>query len=448
MGVVALSSVAAVAEGYQVNTYSARQQGMGMTGVAVPLGAESVIFNPGALAAMDERFQISGSVSAISAHATATHDGNDYKSDNDISTPMNIAAAFRIYDNFYGGISFYTPAGSGINWGENWPGAVLNQSVTIKAFAVQPTLSWEIIKGLSVGAGVSVNWGSVNLNKALLSGASFNRLLMAQGMPQEMLYSNNVAPASVNLNGSSNLAVGWTVGAFWQIDSRWSVGASFRSKTTLTVEKGAAAVSYNGIAEQMMAPTLDYLNHTNFKASLPEPYTFCAGVAFRPAPRWLVEADVQLNGWGTYKALDIEFAELASFDQHLEKNYHNAMSYKLGGQYSVTPRLDVRAGVMVDCSPCDLNHYNPETPAQTRVEPAVGLSFKPVKGLAIDFSFMYIQGCGVKNATGQYDDMVYKVAEQLAPGMGGALGLTPQGAFTADYKIHAFIPALGISYSF
>ena len=157
---------------------------------------------------------------------------------------------------------------------------------------------------------------------------------------------------------------------------------------------------------------------------------------------------MQLNGWGTYKALDIEFAELASFDQHLEKNYHNAMSYKLGAQYSVTPRLDVRAGVMVDCSPCDLNHYNPETPAQTRVEPAVGLSFKPVKGLAIDFSFMYIQGCGVKNATGQYDDMVYKVAEQLAPGMGGALGLTPQGAFTADYKIHAFIPALGISYSF
>ena len=165
---MALTAATAAAEGYQVNTYSARQQGMGMTGVATPLGAESVIFNPGALAAMTDRFQISGSLSAISAHATATHEGTEYKSDNDISTPMNISAAFRIYNNLYAGLSFYTPAGSGINWGEHWPGAVLNQSVTIKAFAVQPTISWEIIKGLSIGAGVSVNWGSVDLNKALI----------------------------------------------------------------------------------------------------------------------------------------------------------------------------------------------------------------------------------------------------------------------------------------
>lgn len=445
---MALTAATAAAEGYQVNTYSARQQGMGMTGVATPLGAESVIFNPGALAAMTDRFQISGSLSAISAHATATHEGTEYKSDNDISTPMNISAAFRIYNNFYAGLSFYTPAGSGINWGENWPGAVLNQSVTIKAFAVQPTISWEIIKGLSIGAGVSVNWGSVDLNKALMTGASFNRLLAAQGLPAEVYYRDNVAPASVNLNGNSNLAVGWNVGAFWQINKQWSVGAAFRSKVKLTVEKGAAAVSYNGIAEQLMAPTLDYLNHTNFKASLPEPYIFSAGVAYRPDSRWLIEADVQLNGWNTYKTLDIEFDELESFNQHLEKNYSNAMSYKLGAQYTVTPRLDVRAGVMVDCSPCDTDHYNPETPGQTRIEPAVGLSFRPLKGLSVDFSFMYIQGTGVKNATGQYDDLVYSVAEQLAPGMGSLLGLTPQGTFTADYKVHAFIPAIGLSYSF
>ena len=177
LGVAILGSISAFAEGYQVNTYSARQQGMGMTGVAVPLGSESTIFNPGALAAMKDRFQISGSISAISAHATTTHNGTEYKSNNDISTPLNISAAFRIYDNLYGGISFFTPAGSGINWGENWPGAVLNQSVSIKAFAIQPTLSWEIIKGLSIGAGFSINWGSVDLNKALMTGESLNRLL-------------------------------------------------------------------------------------------------------------------------------------------------------------------------------------------------------------------------------------------------------------------------------
>lgn len=445
---MALCSASVWGEGYQVNTYSARQQGMGMTGVATALGAESVIFNPGALAQMTENYQINFSISATSSYATAKYDGIEYKSDNGISTPMNVSAAFRIYDNLYGGLSFYTPAGSGINWGENWPGAVLNQSVTIKAFAVQPTLSWEIVKGLSVGASLSVNWGSVDLDKGLMTGSSLNKLLAFSNVPAAMMYAPGVTPASVNLTGNSALAIGWSAGALWQINNRWSVGAMFRSKTTLKVNKGNAAVSYNGIAEQMLSPTLDYLNQTNFSAELPEPYIFTAGVAFRPTPRWLIEADVQLNGWKTYKTLDIEFANLSDFDQHLVKNYHNAMIYKVGGQYSLTNRLDLRAGMMVDCSPCDKNYYNPETPAQTRIEPAVGFSFKPLKGLSIDFSFMYVHGCGVKNATGHYDDLVYKIAYGMNPSLPAVLDITPQGSFTADYKIHAFIPALGLSYAF
>ena len=39
----------AKAEGYQVNTLSARQLGMAHTGVAQKLGAESMIFNPAGL---------------------------------------------------------------------------------------------------------------------------------------------------------------------------------------------------------------------------------------------------------------------------------------------------------------------------------------------------------------------------------------------------------------
>ena len=61
---------------------------------------------------------------------------------------------------------------------------------------------------------------------------------------------------------------------------------------------------------------------------------------------------------------------------------------------------------------------------------------------------MYVHGCGIKNATGHYDDLVYKIAAQQNPALPGILGLTPQGSFTADYKVHAFIPALGISYAF
>lgn len=436
------------AEGYQVNTFSARQTGMGHAGVAMKLGAESQIFNPGAVAFSDKTFEISGSVAAISASATANYQGVDYKTDNGISTPMNFSANWRILDNFYGGIAFYTPYGSAINWGEHWPGAVMNQQVTIKSFTLQPTFSYRFLPNLSVGAGIMVSWGSVNLDKGLMTGSSLNRLMGALGMPEDAMYAPDATPASVNLRGSSKLAVGYNVGALWEIDKHWSVGASYRSKMTMTVQKGTAAVSYSGAAQAMLAPVLDNLNETNFKASLPCPYILTAGVAYKPVDNVTVAVDVQLNGWGTYKYLDIEFDNLEAFNQHLEKNYHNAFTYHAGVQWGVTSRLDLRAGLMVDCSPCDKNFYNPETPGQTRIEPSVGLSFRPIPNLSVDFAFMYVHGCGLKNASGQYDDFVYKMAAQTNPELPGMLGLSPVGTFTADYKVHAFIPAIGLSYSF
>lgn len=83
----------ASAEGYQVNTFSARQEGMGHVGVAMKLGSESQIFNPGALAFSTETLEISAAVSAIKATAEAVVDGQTYSTANKVSTPMNVSAA-------------------------------------------------------------------------------------------------------------------------------------------------------------------------------------------------------------------------------------------------------------------------------------------------------------------------------------------------------------------
>lgn len=442
------AALGAWAEGYQVNTYSARQLGMGHTGTALPLGAESQIFNPAGMAFSDRTFEVSGSVTAVVSKATADHEGTHYESDNPVSTPLNVCTSFRIFDNFYGGLSFLTPCGSAIDWGDNWPGAVLNQKVSIKIFAIQPTFAYRILPNLSVGAGITVNWGSVDLDKGLMTGSSMNKLMGALGMPPTAMYAPNVTPASVNLNGNSRIAVGYNLGAQWKIDRRWTVGVSFRSKTKLTVKKGDAQVRYNGEARALLEPVLDNLNRTNFKASLPTPYVLSFGVAYKPLDNLTLAADVQLNGWKAYDELDIEFDNLSAFDQHLKKNYHNAMTYHVGAQWGCTRRLDLRAGLMIDTNPCDRNYYNPETPGQTRIEPSVGLSFRPISGLSIDFALMYVHGCGTDGATGQYEDFVYNMAEQANPALPGMLGLKPVGTFTADYKVSAWIPALGVSYAF
>lgn len=488
------------AEGYQVNTFSAKQEGMGHAGVAMKLGAESQIFNPGALAFMNKTMEVSGSLSAIKSDCTATVDGEKFHTSNKVATPMNFSAAFRIYDNLYAGVTLFTPYGSSINWGKSWPGAALNESVNLKVFTVQPTVSWRVLPNLSIGAGLMIGWGNVNLNKGLVSASTMTDLVNLQYQAQLLQYKaaklaqlqggadpgtspsapaqyGHLAPASVNLKGDSELALGVNVGVLWDINEKWNVGASFRSRMNMHVKAGDAQVEYaDEQARRILGATLDNINYTNFDASMPCPYVLTAGVAYKPIPKLELAFDLQYNGWKTYRELNIDFDGLdAPYDQHLTKNYHNAFTYHIGAQYAMTDRLDLRAGLMIDTNPCDLDYYNPETPGMTKIEPSVGLSFRPIKGLSIDVAFMYVKGMGQTDASVEYanllapiynsnlatynagaqqlnttiDALSQRVPAGMLPSKQPTLGEMPQKSkFISDYTLHAIIPAIGISYAF
>ena len=73
----------------------------------------------------------------------------------------------------------------------------------------------------------------------------------------------------------------------------------------------------------------------------------------------------------------------------------------------------------------------------TKVEPSVGLSFRPLPSLSIDVAMLYVAGLGEKDARCPYVDL-------LAAQMGG----NPDRTFEAEYKVHAFVPSIGLSFSF
>ena len=436
--VVAIAVAAtASAEGYQVNTLSAKQNGMGHTGTALKLGSESMIFNPAGMAFMNNSFDLSGNFTAIFSSCTATYQGKDYHTANDPSTPMSFGAAFSIYKNLKAGVSFYTPYGSGINWTENWPGSTLNQSVKLAAYTVQPTVAWAITPKLSIGAGLMVTWATVNLNKGLVSSTSMDALLAAQGINYQF---GDVTPASVNLTGKSQVTVGFNVGVFYEFNKQWSVGASFRSKQSLKVKAGTATVSYaDNMAAAVLQEKIGVINQSNFAAEMPAPYVLSIGAAYKPTSRLTLAVDAQLTGWSAYKSLEIEFASAPTFNQSLTKDYHNSMTYRLGAQYGLTQRFDVRCGMMIDTTPVNKDYYNPETPGMTRIIPSIGFSFRPIKQVSIDLAGMYVAGLGADNATGRYDDFIKKMKNPTGDSM---------TTFTADYTLHAFIPSIGISYKF
>lgn len=481
--IVVLASILSMtvfAEGYQVNLLSTKQTGMGHVGTGMKLGAESMHFNPAGLVFLRTNMDFSLGISAIMAKAKYSYDGYSAKTDNPVGTPLYAYAGFKIYDNLAAGISLTTPYGNSLKWPKNWAGAGLIQDISLKSYVIQPTLSYKITDRLSIGVGLQLAWGNVNLSRALMSasdlqriGAEFESFLpLLASVPsnvisdadkqamQEMVASMknaDVPPAYARLEGNAHMRVGFNVGIMYDVCDQVTVGLSYRSKIKMRVKEGEASLNYANrriedlftnmedllakygpMLNQLLGVTVPNISipkydEGSFRAELPLPSNTTLGVSYRPTDRWELALDLQYVGWNAYDSLNVHFneAELGIAPIKAEKNYKNSMTYRIGASYKTTDRLVLRAGVYYDQSPIRKKLYNPETPGMNKLGLSAGLTFEPYKGLQFDVAFLYIQGFS------QHGKYPYKNVVTGEDEM-----------FEGKYKSTAFSPSIGISYRF
>ena len=383
-------SLSSFAEGYQVNLQSTKQTAMGHVGAALKLGAESMHFNPAGMVFMENAIDLSAGASFTYPIATFKSNGIKSETDNPVSTPFFAYAGFKIYDNLAAGIGVNNPYGSSLKWGKNWIGADVIQDISLKSFNIQPTLSYKICDKLSIGAGMMIAFGNVELSRAMLPAGT----LTAMGMGPEFA---DVIPVSATLTGSSKISLGYNVGILYDLTERISLGASFRSRVKMKVDEGTARLDYASDAIKSVIqslPTFPQLDQGTFSAEMPMPANLNIGIAYKATDRLLLSAEAQAVFWKAYDELDIKFSQnvLNGYSLRAEKNYKNVAAYRIGGEYNLTDRFDLRAGLYYDQSPIRKELYNPETPGMDKIGISTGFSFRPVQNLSIDFAFLYIQG--------------------------------------------------------
>jgi long-chain fatty acid transport protein len=324
------------AESYQVNTLSAKQMGMAHVGAGMKLGSESMHFNPGGLGFLDKMLDISAGATFIIPEVEIWYNGVKTVND-ELGTPLYVYAASSITDWFSAGISFTTPYGNTVDYGKDWAGADLVQSISLAVYALQPTVAFKPISQLSIGAGPVIYFGSFEQSKDL-------------GM------------ASATFSGDADVAIAVNAGITYDIlQDKFALGIAYRSEAKMKVAKGRTDIT----------PRLSILEKGTFEAELPLPANLNTGISFRPIDNLLLAFDWQWVFWGTY-----------------QKKYHNAFAYRLGAQYTLIDQLDVRLGVYYDESPVDDDYLTPESPSTDKLGSTIGLSFRPISGLSIDASLL------------------------------------------------------------
>jgi long-chain fatty acid transport protein len=245
----ALAHNAHATNGDQMFAVSAAQAGMGGATVAQAQDAVTVLVNPAGMADLgmkDVRMDLGFGL------LNPPREVNGQESDSDWYMMPTGAAVFNVNDRLFLGMGLGGISGMGVNVDDVYAAAPGNQPVvtTKQVFRFSPAAAYKVNDALTVGA--SLNVVSQSLAMSFVGG----------GMTQ------------VNLPQNQQFGFGATLGATYKFNPNLQAGLTWVSKTDVS------DMEYN-------TPT----GTTSFDMDMPSSIAF--GVAFRPMPGLLVEADIK-----------------------------------------------------------------------------------------------------------------------------------------------------------
>lgn len=398
------------AGGFQVQLQGQKANGMAHIGTAVPLGASSVYFNPGALGYVNGT-RISAGVSPLLANVSVLHPqtGATSAKETSIGTPLSLFFSTSLgksesnsaLSRLRLGLGIYTPFGSAISYPDDWIGRYLVQSVDLKTFYIQPTVAYAINEYVSLGAGFVYGLGKFTINRAI-------PLANSQGVDGQ-----------AKLSGSGG-GIGFNAGILIRPTPRLSVGVSYISAGKVSISDGKTEFT----VPQSVAPLFP---NTSFSSSITLPNQLLVGVAyyFNVENENFISVQMDRAGWGVFKELRFDYAQPVAGEEYLAepRNYEANYVFRVGGQAKATQNLVVRAGAFYDTASAPDCCVTPEVPDTDKYGGSIGLTYSPIENLDIDLSFMLVQS-KQRTTTNAYS------------------------GFTATYAGHAYIPGIGIEYKF
>lgn len=320
----------------------------------------------------------------------------------------NLYLGVPFTDKWSFGLGVNVPFGLKTEYDTNWLGRFQAVKSEIKTINVNPALSYEPTKNLTVGAGI--NWQKVD---ATLTNQVNWAALYAQGISG--LVANGTIPASVaptligaaagieagaKIDGNDN-AWGWNVGVLWQATPATRIGAAYRSAIKYTVNGSVnfsnPAVTQLGPLPASLAPVGALvangvnaaLVNGNVTLQLKVPETANVSIFSTVNDKWDVMADLQYTGWSSIQQLQIVRSTGVVLNT-LPENFRNTWRGSFGVNYRYDDKWLLRGGVAYDQSPVNNTDRSPRLPDNNRTWIAIGTQYKWSPNLAIDVAYAYI----------------------------------------------------------
>lgn len=363
-------------DGYFSSSYGVKQMGQGGAGIAFPADSLAGAINPAGMVIVGNRFDLG--VSPFLPDRDASIVGNQLPPgypDVNGSYDANDKRVFLMPELGYNhmirpwlslGVSAYGNGGMDTSYvtrilllGTTKAGVDLEQMF------VAPTVAMKVSQHNAVGFSLNVAW----------------QRFKATGLQNFATASSSADPSNVTDRGyDSAFGAGFRVGWLGQVNSRFSVGATYQSPTWM-----GDFGKYSGLFAQ----------HGAFDI----PANFAGGIAVKPLAKTTLAFDVERIMYGNVKAI----ADLGSNQALLGSSngpgfgWHDITSPRVGVDYALKPALTLRAGYNHSGMPFGPNQtfFNLLAPGIVQDHITGGVTVGLGHGRELNFAYMHAFGNSV-----------------------------------------------------
>lgn len=369
----------ALASGFQLQNQTGSGNGNAFAGAAATAeDAGTIIWNPagmsflpkghniaaaGTLLYRDIDFSNKGSTTvSAAAFPLGTTDGGNAGG---LSLIPAGYWAYSINDQLSVGVGVSPTFGNVTEYDFSFTGRDAGYFAEIKQININPSVAYRVNDKFSLGFGLNFahNLTHFKQGMAFLAAAPTTNHLDVEG---------------------DDWALGWNVGAMFQLSPTTRIGMSYRSELKFDLE-GKQRASVTGFGSPLLA-------NQNIKATLKTPASFSLAVSQKLSDRWEMLGDIGWTDWSVVDTIQLKSKASGANLSALSYNFKDTWRVGFGANYQYSDKVKIRFGVAHDKAPvktaADRTMTLPDTD-RTWISIGAKYSLSPKSSLDVGYTHIF-----------------------------------------------------------
>src|SRR5437660_2995692 len=452
------------AQGFGIYEQGTCAMGRAGAGVAAPCAdGSAMFFNPAGLAGrMGGHVTIGATLLDVEGGFTDDLFQQKTKLDDPLLAIPQVYVSYGPTSKLGLGLGLFAPYGLQTQWPLSFDGRFAGYKNILKSVYIQPTLAYQVTPWLSLGGGLDIVRGSVELNQHLdLAEAPVPATILPPppGAPPYLFGQFGIAPgtdfANAHLEASKT-----TVTAHWggiiKINDNLSIGGRYlmhakfdysgtatfaQVLTNLTVPAalmvGPLPIPAGTPIDALLAsPPLNLFNTVlipqTVTTTITNPEQVVFGLAYKVNPAWTVFGDYQFTRWGKrFSVVNINFAN-PLLNRVLYESYRNTNGFRVAAEWVKNAKWTLRGGYLYHQGAAPPETVTPLLPEGNRNEFTGGFTVALAPHFTADVALQYIKQ---NDRRGRTREPIFNQVPTT-------------GLNTGVYNFHAELFGLSLSYAF